>query len=47
MLDMEYNMLVDESLKKHHSNLASWLMYFMLQDLIRDPSAPKVEVGWL
>jgi hypothetical protein len=47
MLYMEYSMLVGESLKKHQSNLGSWLMHLILQDLIRDPSAPKVEVGWL
>jgi hypothetical protein len=27
--------------------LGSWLMHFILQDLFRDPSAPKVEVGCL
>jgi hypothetical protein len=27
--------------------LGSWLMHLKLQDLIRDPSAPKVEVGSL
>jgi hypothetical protein len=53
LIDSKFNMVhhlgatwTKQLFARYMQLFGSWLMHLILQDLIRDPSAPKVEVGW-
>jgi hypothetical protein len=54
LMDSKFNMVhhlgatwTKQLFARNMQLLGSWLMHFILEDLFRDPSAPKVEVGCL